>query len=119
MVILPFVPSVPFYRFSVLLGGTPYVFDVRWNSRAAQWYFDMSEEDGTAIVRGAAIALGAISGRTSSHPFMFTGVILARDTTQQNVDPTLDDLGTRVQVIYMTRDEMAAEIIADVIGSDA
>lgn len=99
-----------------MLDGTAYVFDVRWNTRAAQWAVDISEEDGTMVVRGAVIALGAILGRTSTHLLLRSGIIVARDTSRENVEPTLDDLGTRVQIYFFTRDEYANEIIADVSG---
>ncbi len=117
--LLPFVPSIPFNRFSTAVEGVVYVFDVRWNSRAEQWAMDISEEDGTPIIKGGIIALGACIGRASTHPLLMGGVFVARDTSRTNVEATLDDLGTRVQVYYIPRDDMAQEIIADATGSTA
>lgn len=114
---LPFVPSIPFYRFSTALEGTVYVFDVRWNSRAEQWAFDVSEEDGTTIINGAVVVLGACMGRTSEHNLFMAGAIVARDTSGEQVEATLDDLGTRVQIFYIPRADMAREIIGDATGS--
>jgi hypothetical protein len=114
---LPFVPSVPFYRFSVLLENAVYVFDVRWNSRAEQWAFDISEEDGTAIIHGAVVVLGAYMGRTSAHQLLMGGVLVARDTSNESREATLDDLGTRVKVLYVPRADMVSEIIAAATGS--
>ena len=115
--ILPFTPSIPFYRFAVVIDAVVYVFSVRWNTRAEQWAFDISEEDGTSVINGAVVALGAMMGRTSSHELFQNGCIVARDTGNEFKEATLDDLGTRVQVVYIPKADMAQEIIADATGS--
>lgn len=117
MQILPFVPSIPFYRFTTTIDSTNYIFDVRWNSRSERWAIDISEENGTSILHGGIIVLGAAIGRTSTHLLLMSGVIVARDTTMELRDPGLDDLGTRVKVYYIPRDDMANEIVAAATGS--
>lgn len=111
MIILPFVPSVPAYDFSVDIDGVSYTFDVRWNSRARAWYFDVLESDGTPIARGIKVVLGAYLGRGRLHDLFRLGVIVAHDTTRDGRDATLDDLGTRVEVLYVPVDELIGRLV--------
>jgi hypothetical protein len=110
-VILPFRPSVGNYRFSAVLASTEYLFDVRWNSRARAFYFDVREADETAIVLGIKAVLGVYYGRRANHPLFRQGALVARiPHGAARGEATFDDLGARVQVWYFTRDEVVEEI---------
>src|SRR3990172_3141789 len=109
--ILPFIPSVAFYRFGTVLDGDPYIFDVRWNSRDAAWFFDLFELDETPIILGVKVVLGAYLGRTANHPLMNAGVIVARDVDGKDVEAGFDDIGTHVEVRRYTLTEISAEIV--------
>ncbi len=100
--VLPFVPSDPNYSFNTTLNGEQYFFDVRWNSRDEAWYFDMSDTQGTPIIKGIKIVLGTFLGRQSAHPFFDDNLFAAIDTTLDNLDPSFDDLGKRVLVQHYT-----------------
>ncbi len=117
MLRLPFVPSIPLYRFTTPIDGAVYIFDARWNARSERWALDISEENGTSILHGGIINLGANIGRTSTHLLFMSGVIVARDTTRQSREAGLDDLGTRVQIYYIPKDDMANEITSSATGS--
>lgn len=104
--IIPFAPSIPFYRFATTLDNVEYVFDVRWNGRDEAWYFDVSEADGTAIASGLKIVLGTYFGRWVEHPLFREGVIVAVDLSDAGVDAKFDDLGTRVVVMRMGLEEV-------------
>lgn len=106
-IVLPFIPSVGRYRFSTVIEDTQYVFDVRWNTRDAAWYFDVREADLTIIASGLKIVLGTYIGRQSTHSLFSDGVFVAYDQSRQGLDAGLDDLGARVQVKYLTRLELA------------
>lgn len=111
MTILPFIPSVAAYEFSVEIDGVSYTFDVRWNSRAAAWYFDVLEGDGTPIARGLKIVLGCyIGGGRFTHDLFRLGVFVAIDTSQEGRDATFDDLGTRVEVRHVPMPELIGRV---------
>lgn len=110
MILLPFDArdGSPNFRMGVTLDfGVPYLFDVRWNARAASWYFDMFEADETPIISGVRIVLGTYLGRRCTHDFFRRGVLVAVDTSGAGRDAGLDDLGARVQV----RRYLAQEVI--------
>lgn len=104
--LLPFVPSIPFYRFSTTLDNVEYVFDVRWNNRDAAWYFDVSETDNTPIAQGIKVVLGTYLGRWVNHTLFRDGVIVAVDLSDAGREATLDDLGTRVQIMRLGLEEV-------------
>lgn len=107
--ILPFVPGNANYRLATTLDGDPYILDVRWNGRDGAWYFDLLEEDETPIVHGLKIVLGGYIGRYVDHLLFKNGVFFAVDTSGQRLPPTLDDLGTRVQVYRFSVDAVWGE----------
>ena len=119
-VILPFRPSDGSYRFRSILLGSEYLFRVRWNSvdrdYAGSWFFDVLEFDERPIVIGIKIVLGVYYGRVSTHPLFREGAMVPRiPHGDDRREPGFDDMGTRVQVWYFTRDEVAAEIISGML----
>lgn len=98
---IPFAPSIGAYRFATVIGTGSYTFDVRWNTRDAAWYFDVSDSDGAFIVVSVKVVLGAYLGRRSNHPLFANGVLVAVDLSGQELDATFDDLGTRVALQYI------------------
>lgn len=103
---LPLRPSVAFDRFATVLAGTTYVFDVRWNGRAATWFLDIRDVDGNPIRVGIAIVLGAALGGRSVDPRMPLGTLMASDLSGENRDAAFDDLGTRVPVYFYDATEV-------------
>lgn len=106
--LIPFQPSLPFYTFSTTIDNVEYVFNVRWNGRDGAWYFDVSEVDNVPIASGVKVVLGGFLGRAINHPLFRDGVIVAVDTSDAGKDATFDDIGTRVQVMRLTLDEVLA-----------
>lgn len=105
-VILPLEPSKPFYRVGTILDGVVYVLDVRWNASDSAWYFDLMLEDLTHIASGVKIVLGVLLARRMTHEKRPPGLFYAADTTDQDRDAGLDDLGGRVVVYYYPSDEV-------------
>ena len=104
---LPLVPSIPNYRFSSVLDGTQYIFNVRWNVRDAAWYFDLMAEDETPIRSGIKIVLGTSLGASSTAAFFQNNILVALDLLNSSRDAGLDDLGTRVRVLWSSLDDLA------------
>ena len=117
MLILPFVPSIPAYDFTTQIDGADYKFDVRWSSRGLDgtngaWFFSVSEPNGTPIIAGVKVVLGAYLGRICQHRLFRAGVMIALDMTRQSREAKFDDLGTRVEVRWVPVDEALARISA-------
>lgn len=114
MVIIPFAPSIPEQAFTVQLGLGQYSFRALWNARARDdkglWYLDVSELDGTPILKSVAIVLGTFLGRRSPHPLFRAGVFVAVNMTRGEDEAGLDDLGVQVQVRYFTLEEAFARL---------
>jgi len=108
MQVLPLIPSVPSYRFGTTLGDISYVVDVHWNARDGAWYMDILDENANTIRGGIKIVLGSRLGRRCVSPLFPFGVLVATDLSGAGIDAGLDDLGTRVQVAFITAEEWLA-----------
>lgn len=105
--VLPLIPSVPHYDVGVALDGASYVVEVRWNDRDSAWYMTLRDEEGSPIWAGRKVVLGIPLGfrrRDSRRP---TGGFFVQDLSNTDRDATLDDLGVRVIVVYLSADEIA------------
>lgn len=107
---IPFTPGDPSYEFETQLGSETVRFVVYWNSRDEAWYFDLRSADNRPIAHGIKIVLGVPLGRRVAHPIFRRGMLVAIDVSGTGRDATLDDLGVRVRVVYMTGFEYAALI---------
>ncbi len=113
--ILPLRPSVGSYDFTCALGAADveqtFVWRVRWNGRDKAWFLSVLDSGLVPIISNMKIVLGVYLGRQSVHPLFTKGVLLCRPTNKDRRDPTFDDLGVRVQVVYFTFAEMIQEIL--------
>ena len=99
--ILP-VTADPQQELSVKLDGQTYTLSLHWNSRSSRWYLDVLDDNGVMLTAGKCVVVGwPLVGVRETDPRLPPGLILAVDTSGQDVDPTLDDFGTRVQLLYM------------------
>lgn len=105
---IPFEANEPRYQFRTVLSGSTYTFDVHWNERDGAWYFDLLTEDEVMIIAGVKIVLGMAIGRRSADPAYPIGLFRVVDTSGQNLDATFYDLGTRVQVLWLTEEDLEA-----------
>ena len=114
---IPVLPGVPFQSVRVSLDGVSYTLDLRWNHRAAAFFLDLFDADRVPLMVGRRVVAGAMLTRQSHHvPGMPPGEILVFDTAARDVDPGLDDLGVRVQLIYLDRAELGAPpLLADAV----
>lgn len=108
MIELPLVPSVPHYRVSTQLDDVQFILDVRWNSRDDAWYIDLLAEDEEPISVGMKVTLGSFLGSRSAHEEFPDGFFLTVDTSGEGSEAGLDDMGTRVVVLYIPSSEIFA-----------
>lgn len=109
-VLLPLTPSEPFYSFTTVLAEVEYLIDVRWNTREAAWYFDISTVEGEMLRAGNRFLINSFATNRSAHADMPAGVFVTQDTSGEDLDAAFDDLGVRVVCYFYTYAEWAAAI---------
>ena len=92
----------------VQLEDTFYVVVWRWNARDGAWYFGLSDVDGMPIVSGVRVVLNADLLGGVSDTRRPPGPIVVVDPAGRAAEPGLYDLGTRVKVVYIQKEELAA-----------
>lgn len=97
----------PHQSAQVQLGDTFYTVIWHWNARDGAWYFSLSDADGVAIVSGVRVVLSADLLRGVSDARRPTGVLAVVDPAGRAADPGLSDLGTRVKVVFIPREELS------------
>jgi len=103
---LPIAPNVPFQEFRTTLAGVEYLFVFSWNGRASAWHFDLYDSDGDPIRLGVRAVLGTMPGRRSADIRFPRGALIVTDTSQEQLDATLEDFGTRVLMHFYTPEEL-------------
>lgn len=106
-VILPLQPSIPQYSVGTTLAGISYVFSLRWNTYDSAWYMDIALDDEavTPLRSGVKVVLGTLLGNRCTSPLFPAGALVAVDTSGDELDAGLDDLGSRVQVYFYPASE--------------
>lgn len=105
---LPLIPSVPSYRVGTVLEGIQFIFDLHWNAREGAWYMDVSTEDDVLVRAGVKLTLGLPVGARVADDRFPQGGLYVIDTTGNGDEATLDDLGDRVVVMYLSTSEIEA-----------
>lgn len=115
--ILPFRPAIGQYGFRALIEDVEYAFSVHWNSTDKAWYFSIFTENNEPIAEGIKVVRGVYFARWSTHPLFRNGAMVARaPVNDRKGEATFDDLGIRIEIWYFNRDELAQEILADILG---
>jgi len=105
--IIPFTPGDPNQDLTVTLDGEPWGIVARWNGRDNAWYLDIYEADRKPIAMSIKVVLGVKLGRKYTHRFFSNRALIAWDESNTGIEAGLDDLGSRVSVIYMTEADLA------------
>lgn len=87
------------------LDGTEYIFQFRYNLRRELWSFSIVALDGTYLLTGQTVHVGiALNRRAVGGP---PGIFIAMSETDDISSPTLQELGERVKLCYLTAAEVA------------
>lgn len=106
MQVIPFDPALPHQRVETALGGVNVAVCSRWNSRENAHYLDVYDGENKVISYGLKVVLGVVIGARVARPFFSGNGFIAIDDSGEGRDPGLDELGGRVTVAYVTRDEV-------------
>jgi len=101
MVTIPIPESVDAASLSVDLDGVTYRLGFRWNARASAWFMSLATEDETPIASGIKVVADWPLLRGVRGGLRPPGELLAVDTSGQQTDPGRDDLGRRVELVYV------------------
>lgn len=105
---VPVTNDDPQYTFLTRLETVPVVFEIRWNDRDKLWHFSLLDDDGNAYFGALRIILGLNLWERCLDPRRPPGALVAYDTSGQGIEAGYADLGTRVQLLYVTSDELSA-----------
>ncbi len=100
-VIVPTSQTSEFYSQQTTLDGQLYTLQFKWNRREESWYLDILTDLEDPIQYGIKIVCDWPLGRLQQDPRMPPGLLMAVDTSGLQVSPTIDDLGTRVLLVYV------------------
>jgi hypothetical protein len=112
MQVIPIEKGVPNQRFAVALDGVTFVLRFFWNTRDESWYWELYDSALVPIWCGARIAVGERLLRQCTAPNRPAGELVAIDTRNKDIDPTLDDFHDEglVKLIYGSAAEVAAAL---------
>lgn len=100
---LPFDSEDTHYEFKTTLQGAVYTFEVRWNTREQAWYTTIKTEDEEIIVADCKIVADWFLFLRSRDARLPPGLFATYDTSGRGQNPGINDLGTRVQVVYVEK----------------
>lgn len=94
----------PAQTFTCQLGDIKYFIQVRFNSRSGVWTLDLLD-DATRVLllAGAPIVLGVDILEACNFGI---GSLIAVDLSSTGLDATVEDLGTRVALFWVSPDEV-------------
>lgn len=113
---IPLRSDLPYFGMQVVLDGTIYQLDFRWNVRATRdidgkqgaWFMQIKDQSQQKIY-AAGVKL------TCAYPLLdnvadkpFPGIFLVYDTSGQQLDPGLNDLGDRISLWYWSPTEFSS-----------
>jgi hypothetical protein len=95
------------YTVTVRLDGVSFRFDFAWNERGGFWAFILSDAAGEQLMRRKVVVGLPLTARFVD-PRLPPGDFIALDTSGQDVEAGLQDLGDRVQLVYLEAADLAA-----------
>jgi hypothetical protein len=104
--VIPLPTGVPNFELTVLLDGVSYTLGFRWNARAQAWFTSLSTAEGELLLGSRRLVVDWFIWARLRDARRPRGVLCAVDTSGNQVDPGLADLGARVQVLYFVDGEL-------------
>jgi hypothetical protein len=103
---IPTDSDVPQYTQITSLDGVAYQLSFAWNTRDGHWYLTIADVDGNTITAGLRIVCNKNLLRRCLDSRAPQGALFADDTTGEGRDPDFVELGTRVQLVYISKSEL-------------
>lgn len=103
--------GVPHYTFTCELEGQTYLFELLWVDRSASWHMTIADVDGTPILSSRRLVLGAFITRRFKDVRLPPGEFTLLDTSGQDEEAGLYDLGARVLLLYTEAADWPAGVL--------
>lgn len=99
MLQLPVFLGVPDQTYNIELDGITYQLSLHYNERTERWYLDIETLDGFVLARGIKLVndRSLLAGLSYAEP----SSLVCLSLTQDDSSATLNDLGTRVVLLYI------------------
>jgi hypothetical protein len=88
------------YRQVTLLDGREYVLAFDWSARESEWYLSIFDQDENPLALGIKVVVGLPLLYRETNPALPPGLLAAIDLARGDLDPAVDDFGTRVLLLY-------------------
>ncbi len=96
-----------FWTQRVVLDGRAFYLRGEWNQRLGRWFLGLSDQDELVVSSPRKVVADFDLLRQCSDDRRPGGALIAIDTSGEGVDPDFDDLGVRVQLVYVSKEELA------------
>lgn len=94
-------PGIPSYRQRTVLDGTEYILDLRWSQRESRWYLDLRSSAGALIAGAIKLVVNwPLLYRLRGVAGLPPGELWVVDTRPTPADPSLEELGDSIQLVY-------------------
>ena|ERR1039457_2886039 len=95
------------YSFHTQLDGTTFQFQFYWNDRQGAWFFNLLDAASNPLIMGRKIVLNlGMIGRFQI-PGQPLGELIVLNISGINDPPGLTELGGRLQLVYLSVDDLA------------
>lgn len=105
---IPLPQDVPHFTQQVILDGETFTLRCHYNEREDSWYLDLLDVEQNPIVCGRKLVADWPLLHRSRHESLPPGQLYMVDVSEVGEDPSLDDIGSRVILIYADEEELAA-----------
>ncbi|MCP4967372.1 MAG: hypothetical protein GY926_19340 [bacterium] len=95
-------------RVRVRLDGSFYRLSFAWNTRFEYWAASVESDSGDAVLLGSVVRADTPMTLAHQQTGMPLGELVAIDTSGAGLDPGRNDLGERVELLYVTASELSA-----------
>jgi hypothetical protein len=100
--------ELAYYSQTVELDGSTFLLVFRWNARREYWSVDIFDVDGNPIALARKILVDVDLVKQRHHAGAPAGVLFAWESKDQKEKPGVDELGSRVLLLYLEESELAA-----------
>jgi hypothetical protein len=98
---IPVTSDPPAYTYQIDLDGRSYTLDFHFNARMGRWFMGIGDADGVPLLSAIPLLAGPPIINRFKNPALPPGEFLVFDTTGKSISPGADELGSRVQLLYI------------------
>ena len=100
LLIVPSSVTDTLYEEVVILENREYTLTFRWSTRDDAWYLSIYDQDGNSLALGIRVVINIPLLRRETKATLPKGLLMAVDLSGKDTEPAVDDLGTRVVLMY-------------------